>query len=199
VPLWHRVVVNDRGTDAEVIEGSLRDPDLFAVIFERHYRDVHRFVVAAVGASDGPDLAAEVFLRAFASRHRYRSSYPSARPWLWGIASNLIAGYYRSRARQDRAYRRAPPHPESEPDHSGETANRVAADSERPFLTEAMRHLRREDAEVLVLFAIGDCSYAEIASVLGIAEGTVRSRLSRTRSKLRNLIDQVGESINDDE
>lgn len=199
MPSWHRVVVNDWDSDAEVIEGSLQDPDLFAVIFERHYRDVHRFVVAAVGAADGPDLAAEVFVRAFASRHRYRSLYPSARPWLWGIASNLIAGYYRSRARQDRAYRRVPPHPESESDHSGETVNRVAAEAERPFLTEAFKHLRREEAEVLVLFAVGDCSYAEIASTLGIAEGTVRSRLSRTRSKLRNLIDQFGESTSDDE
>lgn len=199
MPPWHRVVVNDWGSDAEVIEGSLRDPELFAVIFERHYRDVHRFVVAAVGASDGPDLAAEVFLRAFASRHRYRSSYPSARPWLWGITSNLIAGYYRSRARQDRAYRRVPPHPESESDHSGEAVDRAAAESERPFLTEAIKHLRREEAEVLLLFAIAGFSYAEIASVLGIAEGTVRSRLNRTRSKLRNLIDQVGESISDDE
>jgi RNA polymerase sigma-70 factor (ECF subfamily) len=193
------VGVNDSRLDAEIIEGSLRDPELFALIFERHYRDVHRFVVAAVGASDAPDLAAEVFLRAFASRHRYRSSYPSARPWLWGIASNLIAGYYRSRSRKARAYRRMSTDPESESDHSGETVNRVAAESERPLLTEAINHLRREEAEVLLLFAIGDCSYAEIASVLGIPEGTVRSRLSRTRSKLRNLIDQVGESISDDE
>ncbi|HEX6299382.1 MAG TPA: RNA polymerase sigma factor [Acidimicrobiia bacterium] len=191
--------MNDPGIDAEVIEGSLQDPDLFAVIFQRHYRDVHRFVVAAVGASDGPDLAAEVFLRAFASRHRYRSSYPSARPWLWGIASNLIAGHYRSRARQNKAYRRVPPHPESEFDHSRETVNRVAAESDRPLLAEAMKHLRKEEAEVLMLFAIGDCSYAEIASVLGIAEGTVRSRLSRTRSKLRNLFDQIGESTSNDE
>jgi RNA polymerase sigma-70 factor (ECF subfamily) len=69
-------------SDAEIIEDSLEKPELFGVIFERHYRDIHRFLVAAVGSSDGPDLAAEVFLRAFSSRHRYRLSYPSARPWL---------------------------------------------------------------------------------------------------------------------
>ena len=191
--------MSESGSDAEIVEASFEDPELFAVIFERHYRSIHRFVVAAVGPSDGPDLAGEVFLRAFASRHRYRSTYPSAAPWLWGIASNLIAGYYRGRARQERAFRRVPPPPESEPDHSGDAVNRVAAESERPQLTAAIRRLRTEDAEVLLLFAVGDRSYSEIASALGIAEGTVRSRLNRTRRKLRNLIDVVGESNNDDE
>lgn len=199
VQTWHRVAVNESRSDAEIIEASLENPELFAVIFERHFWDIHRFVVAAVGPSDGPDLAGEVFLRAFASRHRYRTTYPSAGPWLWGIASNLVAGYYRGRARKERAYRRVPPPPEAEPDHSGDAVNRVAAESERPQLAAAMSHLRTEDAEVLLLFAVGDCSYAEIASALGIAEGTVRSRLSRTRRKLRNLIEVVGESIDDDE
>lgn len=196
---WHRVAVNQSGSDAEIIEASFENPELFGVIFERHYRAIHRFVVAAVGASDGPDLAAEVFLRAFTSRHRYRSTYPSAGPWLWGIASNLIAGYYRGRARQERAYRRAPPPSESETDQSEDAVNRVAAESERPQLAAAIRRIRSQDAEVLLLFALGDFSYAEIASALGIAEGTVRSRLHRTRRTLRNLIEVHGESINDDE
>ncbi|MGA7096427.1 MAG: RNA polymerase sigma factor [Acidimicrobiia bacterium] len=191
--------MNESESDAQIIEDSMQNSELFAVIFERHYRDIHRFVVAAVGASDGPDLAGEVFLRAFASRHRYRSTYPSAGPWLWGIASNLVAGYYRGRARQERAYRRVLPWPDSEPDPSVDVVRRVAAESERPQLAAAIRHLRTEDAEVLLLFGVGGRSYAEIASALGIAEGTVRSRLNRTRTKLRNLIDQFGESINDDE
>jgi RNA polymerase sigma-70 factor (ECF subfamily) len=193
------VAVNESRSDAEIIEASLENPELYSVIFERHYRDIHHFVVAAVGPTDGPDLAGEVFLRAFASRHRYRSTYPSAGPWLWGIASNLIAGYYRGRARQERAYRRVPPSREAETDHSGDVVRKVDAESERPQLAAAMRHLRTEDAEVLLLFAVGGRSYAEIASALGIAEGTVRSRLSRTRRKLRNLIDVNGESLGDDE
>lgn len=192
-------MVDRSESDAEIIGASFENPELFAVIFGRHYRDIHRFVVAAVGPTDGPDLAGEVFLRAFASRNRYRTSYASAGPWLWGIASNLVSGYYRQRARQERAYRRVPPPPESEPDHSGDAVNRVAAESERPQLAAAMRHLRAEDAEVLLLFAVGDRSYSEIALALGIAEGTVRSRLNRTRSKLRNLIGDNGESIYDDE
>ncbi|MGH8870976.1 MAG: RNA polymerase sigma factor [Acidimicrobiia bacterium] len=191
--------MNRAESDAEIVEASFQDPELFAVIFERHYRNIHRFTVAAVGATDGPDLAGEVFLRAFASRHRYRLTYSSAGPWLFGIAANLVSGYYRQRARQERAYRRVTPPSESKPDHSVDAVSRVEAEEERPRLAAAMRQLRTEDAEVLLLFAVGDRSYAEIASALGIAEGTVRSRLNRTRTKLRNLIGVVGEPIHDDE
>ncbi len=186
-------------SDAEIIEASLEDQELFAAIFERHYRDIHRFVVAAVGPNDGPDLAAEVFLRAFATRRRYRLTYPSARPWLYGIASNLIRGYYRKQARRGRAHRRILVSVESESDPSEEILDRVAAEAERPLLASAMSQLRSEDAEVLVLFAVGGLSYAEIAEALGIAEGTVRSRLNRTRAKLRNLRAVNDESTSDDD
>lgn len=191
--------VTEPESDAKIIKDSFEKPELFAVIFERHYRDIHRFVVAAVGTADGPDLAGEVFLRAFASRSRYRMAYPNAGPWLWGIASNLVAGYYRSRMRQSRAYRRLPLPLASEPDPAEESLDRLAAEMERPYLAAAMTQLRSEDVQVLVLFAVGGLSYTEIAGALGIAEGTVRSRLSRTRRKLRNLMAVDGESTNDDE
>lgn len=194
----NRVDVSPPESDAEIIEGSFKDPEQFSVIFDRHYGDIHRFVVAAVGPTDGPDLAAEVFARAFEKRRGYRVSYPSARPWLWGIASNLIGDYYRGRARQERAYRRVPPvTPERDP--SDDTVNRIVAETERPHLAAAMEQLRSEDAKVLLLFVVRQHSYSEIASILGVAEGTVRSRLNRTRTKLRNLMAANGEIINDDE
>lgn len=186
-------------SDAEIIEASLGNPDVFTVIFERHYPAVFRFVTAAVGRTDGPDLASEVFVRAFAARHRYRLTYPDARPWLWGIASNLVSGYYRSQARERRAYRRIPRPPAFEPDSSGETVDRVATQAKRPHLAAAMAQLRSDEADVVVLFAVGGLSYAEIAQALEIPEGTVRSRLSRARHRLRNLLGPIGESIDDDE
>jgi len=62
-----------------------------------------------------------------------------------------------------------------------------------------MMSLRSEDAQVLLLFAVGGLSYDEIAKALGIAKGTVRSRLNRTRRKLRNLMAVSSECINEDE
>jgi RNA polymerase sigma-70 factor (ECF subfamily) len=193
------LTVREAGSDAEVIRDSVDHPELFAVIFERHYRRVYRLVVAAVGPSDGADLASEVFVRAFALRRRYQVDRESAWPWLGGIASNLVSDYFRKAARRERAYRRATAPFEFEPDHSEDAVDRVASVAARPHITSAFEHVRPEDAQVFLLFAVGDLSYAEIASALGIAEGTVRSRLSRTRDKLRNLLADDGESINDDE
>lgn len=186
-------------TDAEIIVASVDEPDLFAVIFDRHYRAVYRFVVGAVGPSDGPDLAAEVFARAFESRRRYDPTHENAGPWLWGIASNLVNDYYRRRARQMRAYRRVFRPDLSDPGFDEEVVSRVAAEAERPRIASAMLQLRREEAEVVLLFTVGGMSYAEIAQSLGIPEGTVRSRLSRGRNHLRNLTTAHGELDSDDE
>jgi RNA polymerase sigma-70 factor, ECF subfamily len=186
-------------TDAEIIVASFDEPQLFAVIFDRHYRAVYRFVVGAVGPSDGPDIAAEVFARAFEFRRRYDPIYKHARPWLWGIASNLVNDYYRRRARQKRAYWRV-----FRPDlydlgFDDDVVSRVAAEAERPHIASAILQLRSEEAEVVLLFVLGAMSYAEIAQSLGIPEGTVRSRLSRGRKRLRNLTTAQRELDSNDE
>ncbi|MEX2252353.1 MAG: RNA polymerase sigma factor [Acidimicrobiia bacterium] len=183
----------DQVTDAEIIRLSLNEPDRFSAIFDRHYRSIYRFIVGAVGRSDGPDLAAEVFARAFEFRRRFDSRYESAGPWLYGIAANLINDYYRKRARQFRAYRRIGIPSLSEPDIDEEALARVLADVERPHIAAAVLHLRVEEARVVLLFALEGLSYSEIAAALRIPEGTVRSRLSRGRTRLRNLMIDSGE------
>jgi hypothetical protein len=77
--------------DAVVIERSLREPDRFSEIFDRHHSDIHGYASRRLGPSLADDVAAETFLIAFDRRKRYDRSQPSARPWLYGIASNLIA------------------------------------------------------------------------------------------------------------
>lgn len=181
--------------DSVLILASLGEPDRFGDVFRRHYPAVYAFMVRAVGRSDGPDLAAEVFVRAFASRRRYDPNYPSARPWLMGIAANLVAGYYRSKARENRAMRRtAGTDEKNQVGFEDDTVARLdAAVAEGP-IQEALGRLRREEVEVLSLFVLADFTYAEIAQSLNIPEGTVRSRLSRARARLRNLLAESGES-----
>lgn len=184
-------------TDAEVIVASWENPDLFSVIFDRHYQRVFGFSVATVGATDGPDLCSEVFVRAFEGRLRYDPARPNARPWLLGIAANLVKGYYRSRGRRLRAYRRAYETSDT-PGFEESAVDRLRAEFERPRLAAAMGRLRREEALVVVLYA-ADLSYLEIANTLDIPVGTVRSRLSRARRRLRNLLADNGEEVDDDE
>ncbi|GBD84595.1 ECF RNA polymerase sigma factor SigE [bacterium BMS3Abin02] len=174
-------------TDAELIEASWSDASRFGDVFRRHYRAVYAYTVRAVGPSDGPDLAAEVFVNAFEARRRYDVAYVSARPWLLGIAAHLVGTYYRSKARGRRATLRLGD-PAIVPDFASDAAGRVDAAAARDAIGRALGGLRPAEREVVSLFVFAGLSYREIAQSLGIAEGTVRSRLSRAREKSRNLM-----------
>lgn len=181
--------------DSELIRASLGEPDCFGDVFRRHYPAVYSFMVRAVGRTDGADLAAETFARAFAVRRRFDPAYASARPWLMGIAANLLAGYYRNKARENRAMRRAISNiAPNQVDLEDDLVARLDAVEAGDLLREGLRSLRKEEVEVLSLFVLADFSYAEIAASLNIAEGTVRSRLSRARARLRNRVGPFGES-----
>jgi RNA polymerase sigma-70 factor (ECF subfamily) len=174
--------------DSEVIVSSWEEPGLFAEIFERHYSAVFGFVGAAVGVDPAGDITSEVFVRAFELRRRYKPEYRSARPWLLGIAANLISDHYRKQARQYRAYQRSAGRDQYMTEFEEEAAARSDARAASPLLIRAMETLRVEEVSVFSLFVLEDMSYRDIAEALGIPEGTVRSRLSRARSSLRNLL-----------
>ena len=74
-----------------MIAASLVDGQAFAPIFERHYEAIARYARQRVGEATGEDIAAKTFTIAFANRERFDTSVRSARPWLYGIAANLIA------------------------------------------------------------------------------------------------------------
>ncbi|MGH8923977.1 MAG: RNA polymerase sigma factor [Acidimicrobiia bacterium] len=178
-----------------MIRASLKDARDFGEIFRRHHLTIYSYAVKAVGPTDGPDIAAEAFVMALRIRHRYNFAYPSASPWLHGIAANLVARYFRTMSRQHRVLHRLRP---SDPDASEfeeDTIGRIDASSLGPMMIRAMGSLRREEAEIVTLFAVAGLSYREISQALGIPEGTVRSRLSRARARLRNLLEGFGESI----
>jgi RNA polymerase sigma-70 factor, ECF subfamily len=83
-------LVRSPDSDAAVIERSRGEPERFAVIVDRHFGEIHRYLARRAGEKTADDLAAEVFLAAFAQRQRYDAARPSARPWLYGIATNLV-------------------------------------------------------------------------------------------------------------
>jgi RNA polymerase sigma factor (sigma-70 family) len=170
--------------DAEIIEISRRDPERFAVIFGRYFKEIHRYLARRVGVKAADDLAAEVFLTAFSQRDRYDVARPSARPWLYGIATNLVGAHRRQEARYFRALARADPPPvwQAEEDRA---ADRLTAEATRPALAAALSRLSRANRDVLLLVALADLDYPEVAQALGIPYGTVCSRLNRARIQLR--------------
>lgn len=181
--------------DRELMLASLEDPALFQVIFDRYHSMIFSYLAGRVGAEAAADLASEVFLAAFRQRASFRDDAISARPWLYGIAANLARRHHRSAARRRRAYMRAPVSSVVwiDPD----SALRVDAARQIQRLTAELSSLRSKDREVLLLYALADLSYSEIAEALDIPVGTVRSRLSRTRTRLRNLLPGEGQSVDD--
>ena len=180
-------------TDAEVISASFDNPAAFAELFERHASVLGAYLVRRVGKADGESLLGESFRIAFESRHRFDQTRSDARPWLYGIGSNLVMKHFRSQQRHVNAMSRLTvrivdletPFDESitENSHWVELWNRVA-----PGLDD----LQTRDREVVMLYVFGGLSYSDIAAALEIPVGTVRSRLNRARRSMRRLAEDSG-------
>jgi DNA-directed RNA polymerase specialized sigma24 family protein len=157
------------------------DVAAFRDIFERHHVEIRRYLRHRIADPNvAEDLAAETFARAFAARHTFADRGHGARPWLFQIATNLLRDELRARARRHTLGQRL----------RGERPPPVilpgGAD---PALASALATLRRDELDVLLLFAWAELSYEEIAATLGAPVGTVRSRLSRARARLRAEFD----------
>jgi RNA polymerase sigma-70 factor (ECF subfamily) len=192
-------LVDDTSSDAEIIAASLIDPDCFGLLFERHFQAVFSYAVRSSGVTEGQEIASEVFVQAFSSRRRFDLGYRSARPWLLGIASNLVSTRYRSFERRNRAHRRAFGRDYETEEFETEVADRVDASSHSERARAALAALRPPERTVVLLFIFGGLSYQEIADVLDLREGTVKSRLSRGRANLRNALADIGEQWGNDE
>ena len=173
--------------DAAVIESSWLEPERFAVLFDRHAPHIHRYLARRAGRQVADDLVAETFLTAFAKRDRYDLSYSDARPWLYGIATNLVGQHHRDEARQYRIMQRAVAEPEV-PDHADRVAAGVTAQATRALLEAALAALPAADRDVLLLIAWEQLTYQEVSRALAIPAGTVRSRLHRARTKVRQVL-----------
>jgi RNA polymerase sigma factor (sigma-70 family) len=171
-------------TDAAVIEQSWAEPERFEAIFRRYFGQIHQYLAARAGSRIADDLAAEVFTVAFAQRQRYDLARECARPWLYGIATNLAGTHHRQERRRYRALARAGGQGVAASDEDL-VAERVSAAAAGPALAAALAGLSRGDRDVLLLVAVAGLDNQEVAQSLGIPHGTVRSRLSRARTRLR--------------
>ncbi len=171
-------------TDAQVIEQSLRSPEAFATLFDRHAGAIYRYAAIRLGTNGADDVMSETFYLAFRGRRRYDLSRDNARPWLYGIATHVVSHRRRIEARHLRALSRTTePIVHEAPDDA--VAERVSAQAARAELATALIRLPRRYRDVLLLVALADLDYAEAAAALDIPVGTVRSRLHRARQSLR--------------
>lgn len=177
-------------TDCEIIVASRRRPELFEVIFERHYQAVFRFAAGRQGADEAADIASDTFIRAFDRRDRFRTDRENALPWLFGIAANVSRERNRKRIRRLRMVKRSMALVDDhETRFETDATDRIDALSQSDALARALSNLSEDEYQVLMLLAIADFSYSDIAESLDIPIGTVRSRIHRARSKMRELLE----------
>lgn len=176
--------------DGRIVEGSVADGELFTSIFDRYGEQVHAYLARRVGPDVADDLTAETFFIAFRQRSRFDSRAGVVRAWLFGIATNLLRRHHRTETRRWRAIAKLPP-----PEIYGELEERVAtqltAQASRPQLAAALARLAPRDREAFLLVAFGDLTYDEAAKALGIAHGTVCSRIARARRRIRESLDHT--------
>lgn len=174
-------------SDAELIRRSREEPEAFAGVFDRHYDRIAAYVRRRLDEG-AEDVTADTFVAAFQQRERFRAEHDSALPWLYGIATNMIRGRRRSERRRLRAYCQHAGR-ERDLDDSPDLDGRLDAAADAPRVARALERLPRRDRDALLLLAWAELSYEEIAEALQIPVGTVRSRISRARRRLRAALD----------
>jgi len=152
-----------------------------------------RFCVRRLGRARGEDVAGDVFRWAFENRLRFLPSHDDARPWLFGIANNLVRVALRSVGRQGLAYDRWLRQEENDQEElDTHVAAAIDAEHDLSAVAAALELQPTEDVETMLLFAWEGLSYAQVAEALSIPAGTVRSRISRVR---QHLHDHLGLSL----
>jgi RNA polymerase sigma-70 factor (ECF subfamily) len=161
-------------------------------LIRQHTRQVYGLCYRFTGRdTEAQDLTQEVFLRVFRTLKTFRSAEGSFGTWLARVARNLLIDHYR-RTRQERVTdpiedqltvleEKGASAPER-PDHA--VAGREASE----ILQAALQKLSPDLREAVILRDLQEMEYREIADVLGIPEGTVKSRINRGRAELARLL-----------
>jgi RNA polymerase sigma factor (sigma-70 family) len=178
-------------TDAEVFRRSITQPEIFALIFDRHVGRVHGFLERRVGRDAADPLTGETFRIAFERRAAYQFDQPASLPWLYGIAGNLLRQHWRGQAREERSLARLWSQTELADGRENSVIDRASAHASWPVVKAALLAMRAEERDVILLVAWEELTYDEVALAVGVPIGTVRSRLHRARRHLREQISSI--------
>jgi len=176
----HEQQASDLG-DVEVIARSVDEPEAFAVLLARHHTPVYRYLSRRLPVDAAEECTQETFTRAFAARSRFRPHHPSALPWLYGIATNVV----RERHREERRVLAGPRADAVAWEDADDAVERVEAHELRRRLGEALAELSPVDRDIVMLAAVAELGAAEIATALDTDARTVSTRLWRSLRRLR--------------
>jgi len=171
------------GDDATVIRDSMSDPERFAILAPA----IQRYVTRRIGREAAEDVVAETFLIAFRQRGYYTDDGRDCLPWLYGIATRLAHRHWRGETRQLNLLARTGIDPVTEP-FTDRVDAEVSANAAKARLAAAVARLPAGQRDALLLLVWADLSYDQIARATGVPMGTVQSRISRARRRLRKQL-----------
>jgi RNA polymerase sigma-70 factor (ECF subfamily) len=169
-----------------------RDPEAVGLLFDRHSRAVYNFAFRRTASwSAAEEVVQATFTtvwRKAAARSLPALDHRSALPWLLGVAHHESRNSARTQGRvQRRQARAAAPVPVG--DHADEVAARVDDERRMSVVRRALSQLPTHERITIELVVWSGLTLAEAADLLHVAEGTVKSRLSRGRARLSILLD----------
>jgi RNA polymerase sigma-70 factor (ECF subfamily) len=168
------------------------EPEALGELFARHADAVHAYAVRHTGsyayADDAVQTTFVTVWRQFQRADPGPLQHDSARPWLLAIARNELRNTTRARRRLAQFLLRQPA-PVPHPDHAESVAARIDSEKRLAAVRAALAALPAHERETVELVYWAELSMAEAAAVLGVAEGTVKARLSRARRRLPALLE----------
>ncbi|TDD47003.1 sigma-70 family RNA polymerase sigma factor [Kribbella antibiotica] len=174
-------------SDAELWRRSVEgESEAFGALFDRHAKAVYNFLFRRTASwSDAEDLTSLVFLQAWRRRAEVVLVHDSALPWLLRTADYVLRNEWRKQhfrrltlLRQQQA---------DVPDHAEGVASRIDDEREAKRLRALLRKLPRHEREIVELCFWSGLDAQSAAVALDIPLGTVKSRMSRARKRLRDL------------
>ena len=183
--------------DILIRRAAAKDESAFEQLMLLHQKPVYNICYRMAGnADDALDLSQEVFLKLWRTLEQYQFDAAFS-TWLFRLTSNVCIDFLRAARRHlvvpisgldadGEEYTLDAPDPAKLPEEE------LLAREEREELRAAMALLAPEQRLILSLRVENDLSYTDIAAVLGVREGTVKSRLARARDQLRKKLSQSG-------
>lgn len=162
------------------------DADAFGLLFERRAVEIYNYCFRATGDwAAAEDLLSLTFLEAWRRRGKELPA-GAFRPWLYGIATNVLRNRRRSERRFAAALKRVPV-PLPEPEFAGAADSRLDDERQMQGAHAVLAELRPHEREAFLLCAYMGLSYADAAMALSVPIGTVRSRVARARRHIEEL------------
>jgi len=180
----------ERKQERALIKQAKRDGEAFGALYEVHVDSIYNYLYYRTGNShDAEDLTEKVFFRAMQHIDNYKDQGVPFSAWLYKIARNLLANWYRDESKRKSISLDKFEHRLS--DSGPEVITELAEDKEA--LLEAIRRLPPERQELLILKFVERMSNAEIGLVLGRTEGAIKSLYHRTLLALRKEMQKLAE------